>query len=77
MFTIFNRRVPRLLAAVWIALTISVPFAAAYIATGTSAAQIEQTSSQIDRSNKGDRLHVSPQAKQIAPKRPEAHTMVA
>ena len=68
-------RVPRLLAAVCVALTISAPFAAAYVATGKSAVPIEQTSSQTDRSNKGDRLHVSPEqkpaerdgAKQIAP----------
>ena len=79
-------RVPRMVASVCVALTISVPFAAAYVATGQSAAPIEQNSSQIDRSNKGDRLHVSPQqkpaerdgAKQIAPpKRPAAPHMVA
>jgi hypothetical protein len=56
-------RVPRLLAAVCVALTISAPFAAAYVATGKSSNSIEQTSSQIDRSNKGDRLHVSPKQK--------------
>ena len=66
MATIFKvHRVPRLLAAVCVALAISVPFAAAYVATGKSAAQTEQTSSQIDRSNKGDRLHLSPQQKPI------------
>ena len=58
-------RVPRLLAAVCVALTISVPFAAAYVATGKSATQTEQTSGQIDRSNKGDRLQVSPQQKPV------------
>ncbi len=86
MSTIFNmHRVPRLLAAVCVALTISAPFAAAYVATGKSATGTDQTSSQIDRSNKADRLHVTPQqkpadrdgAKQIAPKRPAARTMVA
>ena len=58
-------RVPRLLAAVCVALTISAPFAAAYVATGKSAASIEQTRSQIDRSNKGNRLRVSPQQKPV------------
>jgi hypothetical protein len=59
-------RVPRLLAAVCVALTISAPLAAAYVATGNPGAQIEQTSSQIDRSNKSDRLQVTPQQKPIA-----------
>ena len=66
MSTIFKvHRVPRLLAAVCVALTISAPFAAAYVATGTSANQTEQTSGQINRSNKGDRLHISPQQKPV------------
>ena len=66
MATIFKvHRVPRLLATVCVALTISAPFAAAYVATGTSANQTEQTSGQINRSNKGDRLHLSPQQKPI------------
>ena len=59
------QRVPRLLAAVCVTLTISVPFAAAYVATGKSATQTEQTSGQIDRSNKGDRLQVSPHQKPV------------
>jgi hypothetical protein len=58
-------RLPRLLAAVCVALTISAPFAAACIATGKSSNSIGQTCSQIDRSNKGDRLHLSPQQKPI------------
>jgi hypothetical protein len=78
-------RFPRFVAAACLALSISVPFAAAYVATAKSAVTTEQTRPQVDRSNKGDRLHVSPQqkpverdgAKQIAPKRPAAHTMVA
>jgi hypothetical protein len=61
MFTMHS--IPRLLAAVCIALTISAPFAAAYVASGKSAGPPEQTSGQIDRSNKGDRLHVSPKQK--------------
>ena len=73
-------RLPRLLAAVCVALTISVPFAAAYVSAGKSTAPTEQTSGQIDRSNKGDRLQVSPQqkpverdgAKQIEPPTPVA-----
>jgi hypothetical protein len=66
MATIFKvHRVPRLLAAVCVALTISAPFAAAYVATGKSTAPTEQTSGQIDRLNKGDRLHLSPQQKPI------------
>jgi hypothetical protein len=58
-------RLSRLFAAVCVALTISAPFAAAYVATGKSAVPVEQTSNQIDRSNKGDRLHVSPQQKPV------------
>ena len=81
MATIFKiRRVPRLVAAVCVALAISVPFAAAYVATGKSPAQTEQTSSQIDRSNKGDRLQVSPQQKPVerdGAKQIEAPTPVA
>jgi hypothetical protein len=66
MATIFKvHRVPRLLAVVCVALTISAPFAAAYVATGNPATQTEQTSGQIDRSNKGDRLHLSPRQKPI------------
>ena len=66
MAVIFKmQRVPRLLAAVCVALTISAPFAAAYVATGKSAASTEQTSSQINRSSKGDRLQVSPQQKPV------------
>jgi hypothetical protein len=66
MATIFKiRRVPRLVAAVCVALTISAPFAAAYVSAGKSTAPTEQTSGQIDRSNRGDRLHLSPQQKPI------------
>ena len=60
-----THQVPGLVAAVCVALIISASFAAAYVATGNSATQIEQTSSQINRSNKGDRLHVSPQQKPV------------
>jgi hypothetical protein len=66
MATIFKvHRVPRLLAAVCVALLISAPFAAAYVSGGKSTAPTEQTSGQIDRSKKGDRLHLSPQQKPI------------
>jgi hypothetical protein len=58
-------RVPRLLAAVCLALTIGAPFAAAYVATSDPAALAETTSSQIDRSSKGDRLQVSPRQRFI------------
>jgi hypothetical protein len=58
-------RLPRLLAAVCVALTISAPFAAAYVATGKFANSIEQTGRQIDRSNKSDRLQLSPQQKPV------------
>ena len=56
--SIKTHQVPGLVAAVCVALTISASFATAYVATGKSATQIEQTSSQIERSNKGDRLRV-------------------
>jgi hypothetical protein len=86
MLTIIKiHRVPLLVAAVCVALAISAPFAAAYVATDQSAARIE-TNSQIDRSNKTDRLHVSPQQKPVEragvkriepPKRLAAPHMVA
>jgi hypothetical protein len=64
MFSVFKmHRVPRLVAAVCVALTISAPLAAAYVSTGKSAAATEQTSGQVDRLNKGDRMHLSPQQK--------------
>ncbi len=71
---------PRLLAAVCVALAVSAPFAAANVATGKSAAPTKQTSGQIDRSNKGDRLHISPQQKPVersGAKQIEAPTPVA
>jgi hypothetical protein len=87
MSAIFKiHRVPRLLIAVCLALTISAPLAMAYVAMGKSGAQTEQTGSQVDRSNKRDRLHASPQqgpaerdgVKQIeAPKRSAAPRVVA
>jgi hypothetical protein len=84
--SIKTHQVPGLVAAACVALTISASFAAAYVATGNAATQIEQGSSQINRSNKGDRLHVSPQQKPIErngakqvepPKRLAAPHMVA
>jgi hypothetical protein len=63
--SIKTRQVPGLVAAVCVALTISASFAAAYVATGKSATQIEQTGSQIDRSNKGDRLRLPSQHKPL------------
>jgi hypothetical protein len=63
--SIKTHQVPGLVAAVCVALTISGSFAAAYVATGNSATQTEQTGSQIDRSNKGDRLHLLPQQKPV------------
>jgi hypothetical protein len=79
-------RVSRLLAVVCVALTISAPLATAYVSGGNSAAQTEQTGSQVDRSKKGDPLRISPRqkpvegdrAKQIeAPKPPAAPRMLA
>ena len=58
-------RVSRLFAGVCVALTVSAPFAVAYVATGNSAPQIEQTSGQIDRSKKSEPLRVSPQQKPV------------
>jgi hypothetical protein len=58
-------RVSRLAAAACMAFMISVPFAAAYVAIGKSEMQAEQTSSQIDRSKKGDPLRVSPYQKPV------------
>jgi hypothetical protein len=63
--SIKTHQVPGLVAAVCVALTISASFAAAYVATGKSGTQIEQTSSQIERSNKGDRLLVPSQRKPL------------
>jgi hypothetical protein len=66
MSAIFKiHRVSRLVVAGCLALTLSAPLAMAYVAMGKSGTQTEQTSSQIDRSNKGDRLHASPQQKPI------------
>jgi hypothetical protein len=66
MSAIFKvHRVSQLLATVCVALTISAPFAAAYVSGGKSTAQTEQASGQIDRSKKDDRLHLSPQQKPI------------
>jgi hypothetical protein len=73
-------RVSRLLAVVCVALTISAPLATAYVSGGNSAAQTEQTGSQVDRSKKGDSLPISPRqkpvegdgAKQIVPPKPLA-----
>jgi hypothetical protein len=79
-------RVSRLLVVVCVALTISAPLATAYVSGGNSAAQTEQTGSQVDRSKKGDPLRISPRqkpvegdgAKQIeAPKPPAAPRMLA
>jgi hypothetical protein len=58
-------RVSRLLAVVCVALTISAPFAAAYVATARSGAETEQTGSQVDRSKKGDFLRISPRQKPV------------
>jgi hypothetical protein len=58
-------RASRSVAGVCVALTVSAPFAVAYVATGNSAPQIEQTSSQIDRSKKSESLRVSPQQKPV------------
>jgi hypothetical protein len=69
-----------------VALTISAPLATAYVSGGNSAAQTEQTGSQVDRSKKGDPLRISlrqkpvegDRAKQIeAPKPPAAPRMLA
>ena len=59
------RRISRLVAEICVAFTVSAPFALAYVATGNSAPQIEQTSSQIDRSKKSAPLRVSPQQKPV------------
>jgi hypothetical protein len=56
--------ISRLLAVVCLALAVSAPVAAGYVATGKSGAQTEQTGNQIDRTKKGDRL-VSPQEKPV------------
>lgn len=91
MCTIDNfkiHRVLRLLAAVWVSLTISASLATAYVATAKSetGAQTEQTSLQVDRTKKGDPLRVPTQqkpverhgAKQIeAPTYPAAPRMIA
>jgi hypothetical protein len=58
-------RISRLLAAVCVALTISAPFAVAYVETGKSGPQTEQTGHQVDRANKSDRFHVAPQQKPV------------
>ena len=58
-------RISRLVAGVCVAFTVSAPFAVAYVTTGNSAPQIEQTSSQIDRSKKSAPLRVSPQQKPV------------
>ena len=79
-------RVSRLLAVICVALIISAPLATAYVSGGNSAAQTEQTGSQVDRSKKGDPLRISPRqkpvegdgAKQIeAPKPPAAPHLLA
>ena len=58
-------RVSRLLAVVCVALTISAPLATAYVTGGNSAAQTEQTCSQVDRSKKGDSLPISLRQKPV------------
>jgi len=58
-------RVSQLAAAACVTFMISASFAAAYVATGKSEVQAEQISSQIDRSKKGDFLHVSPHQKPV------------
>jgi hypothetical protein len=66
MITIFKiLRDPRLLAVACLAVTISAPFATAYVATANPAGQAESTSTQINRSIKGDRLQVSPRQRSI------------
>jgi len=57
-------RISRLLPIVCVALTVTAPFAGAYVATGKAGVQAEQTSSQIDRTKKGNRL-VAPQRKPV------------
>jgi hypothetical protein len=59
------RRISRSIAGVCVAFTVSAPFAVAYVATGNSAPQIQQTSSQIDQSKKSAPLRVSPQQKPV------------
>jgi hypothetical protein len=59
------RRISRLIAGFCVAFTVSAPFAVAYVTTGNSAPQIEQTSSQIDRSKKSAPLRVSPQQRPV------------
>jgi hypothetical protein len=58
-------RVSQLVAAACVAFLISAPLAAAYVTTTKSEVQAERTSSQIDRSKKGDRLLVSPHQKPV------------
>ena len=78
-------RVSRLLAVVCVALTISAPLATAYVSGGNSAAQTEQTGSQVDRSKKNDPLRISPRqkpvdgggAKQIEAPKPPGPRMLA
>jgi hypothetical protein len=68
MYAIGNfklHRISRLIAVGCVAFTVSAPVAVAYVATGNSAQQIEQTSSQIDRSKKSEPLRVSPQQKPV------------
>jgi hypothetical protein len=58
-------RVSQLAAAASVVFMVSAPFAAAYVATEKSEVQAEKTSSQFDRSKKGDLLRVSPYQKPV------------
>jgi hypothetical protein len=57
--------ISKLAAAACVALMFSAPFATAYVATGRSEVQADKTSSQIDRSKKGDPLRIAPHQKPV------------